>query len=424
MISGLSGFSSGTTSTRTVEKRGNTVRTRIQLRDHEGNDRGSISITKTEKSGSGKKKRFPYNHKEISAQLMRTKTPGEASRVAARARRRVAQLMRSKKNSEYDEAEIEAALLHAEQMERVARKRRRNLEVEEQAERGIKRTEIEEMLEGEEDAQGSRQLMVCSVTVEKKKSPEVTDEDIDNWFSNSVIAGNSISLGYEYYLDELQDSFMSDTVHLSASCYSILNDSKEVSGNSLHPVLDGVKRKISDHVRFLTPDKVFLCFGMNDLNIYGPAGAAEQYGAFMDELHNAAPDAQIYVFSMTPVKYSSGNLTPAGITEFNDMVRKYTKKNDYASYIDFYSGMVDDWGFLKGQYCSDGFCHLTNSAYNYWSEVLKDYATQQIIREIKAEDAVDTYVESKDASQLNKAKKQVSKLANAALRSSLETKLG
>lgn len=155
MIRGLSGFSVGTTSTRTVEKRGNTVKTRIQLRDHEGNDRGSISITKTEKSGPGKKKRFPYNHKEISAQLMQTKTPGEASRVAARARRRVAQLMRSKKNSEYDEAEIEAALLHAEQMERVAQKRRRNLEVEEQAERGIERTETEEMLEGEEEAQGT-----------------------------------------------------------------------------------------------------------------------------------------------------------------------------------------------------------------------------------------------------------------------------
>ena len=155
MIRGLSGFSVGTTNTRTVEKRGNTVKTRIQLRDHEGNDRGSISITKTEKSGPGKKKRFPYNHKEISAQLMQTKTPGEASRVAARARRRVAQLMRSKKNSEYDEAEIEAALLHAEQMERVAQKRRRNLEVEEQAERGIERTETEEMLEGEEEAQGT-----------------------------------------------------------------------------------------------------------------------------------------------------------------------------------------------------------------------------------------------------------------------------
>ena len=142
-------------STRTVEKRGNTVRTRIQLRDHEGNDRGSISITKTEKTGAGKKKRFPYNHKEISAQLMRTKTPGEASRVAARARRRVAQLLRSKKNSEYDEAEIEAALLHAEQMERVAQKRRRNLEVEEQAERGIEQTETEEMLKGEEEAQSA-----------------------------------------------------------------------------------------------------------------------------------------------------------------------------------------------------------------------------------------------------------------------------
>ena len=152
---GLTGLVTNSMSTRTVEKRGNTVRTRIQLRDHEGNDRGSVSITKTEKSGPGKKKRFPYNHKEISAQLMRTKTPTEASLVAARARRRVAQFLRSKKNSEYDEAEIEAALLHAEAMERVALKRKKNLEVEEQAERGIERSEVEEMTEGEEEVQSA-----------------------------------------------------------------------------------------------------------------------------------------------------------------------------------------------------------------------------------------------------------------------------
>ena len=180
---GLTGLVTNSMSTRTVEKRGNTVRTRIQLRDHEGNDRGSISITKTEKSGSGKKKRFPYNHKEISALLCRTKTPGEASRVAARARRRVAQLMRSKKNSEYDEAEIEAALLHAEQMERVAQKRIRNLEVEEQAERGIKRTEIEEMLEGEEEAQGTEDVSGAESGEEASAEDEtlngMSEEDLE-----------------------------------------------------------------------------------------------------------------------------------------------------------------------------------------------------------------------------------------------------
>ena len=114
---------------------------------------------------------------------MRTKTPGEASRVAARARRRVAQLMRSKKNSEYDEAEIEAALLHAEQMERVAQKRIRNLEVEEQAERGIKRTEIEEMLEGEEEAQGTEDVSGAESGEEASAEDEtlngMSEEDLE-----------------------------------------------------------------------------------------------------------------------------------------------------------------------------------------------------------------------------------------------------
>ena len=148
---GLTGLVTNSMSTRTVDKRGNTTRIVIKLRDHDGNDRGTISYTQKTSPGSLKKKRIPYNHKEISAQLMRTKTPGEASRVAGRARRRIAQLLRSKKNSEYDEAEIEAALLHAEQMERVAMKRKKNLEIEERAERGIEQTKAEEMMDGEEE---------------------------------------------------------------------------------------------------------------------------------------------------------------------------------------------------------------------------------------------------------------------------------
>ena len=149
---GLSGLVTNTMSTRTVERHGNTIRTRIEFRDAEGHYRGAISKSEPAKSPAWKKKRFPYNHKEISAQLMRTKTPGEASRVAARARRRVAQLLRSKKNSEYDEAEIEAALLHAEQMERVAVKRKKHLEIEEQAARGIEQTKTEAMMEQEEES--------------------------------------------------------------------------------------------------------------------------------------------------------------------------------------------------------------------------------------------------------------------------------
>ena len=249
MIRGLSGFSVGTTNTRTVEKRGNTVKTRIQLRDHEGNDRGSISITKTEKSGPGKKKRFPYNHKEISAQLMQTKTPGEASRVAARARRRVAQLMRSKKNSEYDEAEIEAALLHAEQMERVAQKRRRNLEVEEQAERGIEQTETEEMLKGEEEAQSAE---CVSGTEGSEGTP--AEEDTLNGMSEEDLEKAMREL--EQTLDEMEK------IEESAEDFAeTMDEMSEALSGDMEPVdLEEMKKKhrADEHRDIIRADMKYL----------------------------------------------------------------------------------------------------------------------------------------------------------------------
>ena len=179
---GLTGLVTNSMSTRTVEKRGNTTRTVIKLRDHEGNDRGTISCTQRVSAGGMKKKRLQYNFKEISAQIMRAKTAGAASQVVSRARRRIGQLLRQKKNSEFDEAEIEAALLHAEQMERVARKRKKNLEIEERAAQGIEQTKTEEMME--EEATGIGEEASASEGAENAESEEellngMSEEDME-----------------------------------------------------------------------------------------------------------------------------------------------------------------------------------------------------------------------------------------------------
>lgn len=154
MIGGISGIVTNNLSTRTTETRGNTTRTVIRMYDHEGRERGTISWSERAGANGAKRKKLPYNFKEISAQLMRTTTSDAASRVCAKARRRIAQLMRQKKNGEYDESEVEAALLHAEQMERVAKKRKRNLQTEERA---ADKIDGKEQIDALEKRNGKRQ---------------------------------------------------------------------------------------------------------------------------------------------------------------------------------------------------------------------------------------------------------------------------
>ena len=79
------------------------------------------------------KKKFNYHFKNISAQIIRSKTSMAAKQVATQATREILKLKREKMSGKYDSEEVEAAILHAESMERVARKKVRHLEEEELA---------------------------------------------------------------------------------------------------------------------------------------------------------------------------------------------------------------------------------------------------------------------------------------------------
>lgn len=130
--SGQGGIMYGATE-RKVIKNGNRVTTRTILRRADGSYAGAISVTK---SVPKKTKRLNYNFKEISAMILQTKTSGSARQVAGRARGKVALLKQRLKCGEYDDKELEAAIIHAEKMERIARKRMRHLQEEEMAKRG------------------------------------------------------------------------------------------------------------------------------------------------------------------------------------------------------------------------------------------------------------------------------------------------
>lgn len=137
------------TCTRTVEKRGNKIRTRIELKHADGTSAGSISISKTDRK---KLKKLQYNFKYISSRILQTRTSGSASRVLTSARSKVAMLKRKQQSGEYDDQELRHAIVHAEAITRVAKKRMKHLREEENAKRqgGPCEAELEDRQENEE----------------------------------------------------------------------------------------------------------------------------------------------------------------------------------------------------------------------------------------------------------------------------------
>ncbi len=85
------------------------------------------------KDVSGKLKKLKYHYKDISSKIMRSKTLAMARQVVSQAKREVLRLKREKQSGKYDSEEIDAAIVHAKAMERIARKKVKHLEEEEMA---------------------------------------------------------------------------------------------------------------------------------------------------------------------------------------------------------------------------------------------------------------------------------------------------
>lgn len=106
---------------------------RIVFKDANGMEVGSMSIRKSSKK---KTKKLQYNYKEISARILQTQNSGSAREVLILAKGRLALLRQKAKGGEYDDRELQAAIEHAEKMERTARKKMRHLQEEERAAHG------------------------------------------------------------------------------------------------------------------------------------------------------------------------------------------------------------------------------------------------------------------------------------------------
>lgn len=148
---------------------GRTTTTRITFHDATGKVVGSMTMTKSAKK---KPKRLQYNMKEISVQIMRAKTSGNARKVASKARSKVALLRQKLATEEYDSRELQSALTHALKMAKIAKKRMKHLQQEEQIKQKGSSTyldteEMEEELEFDESIHMQQDLKLKKEDLKK-----------------------------------------------------------------------------------------------------------------------------------------------------------------------------------------------------------------------------------------------------------------
>lgn len=204
-----------------------------RIKDLNGNTVATISVSSPKK---GKKKRLQYSFKSISNQIMQAKTPNTAKMVATKARGKVAMLQRNIDNDDYDETELRHAITHAKKMLRIAKKKMRHLEEEQEAKQQ-KTTQIED------DGDG-----VPELPDEEEREQEQQEEELNQMMDEYQDLMSDLMAEFtqqtmeqmmeEAQLQELADAFMGDVQQADLSPEDLDKLKKKHRSDELREIME------------------------------------------------------------------------------------------------------------------------------------------------------------------------------------------
>ena len=179
-------------------------------------------------------KKLKYQFKNISSKILRSKTSQAAKQAAGQARREIMRLKRQKQNSDSDSEEIDAAIAHAQAMERVAKKKAKHLEEEEmvKAAGGICQGDriSEEETKDAQDAESENARNAEEMSVESSEDEMSRDLSAYEYAGNEAYAGDSydisdyIDLGMDAFYEQAGE-FMSEMSDFTSEMIQEMSDS-------------------------------------------------------------------------------------------------------------------------------------------------------------------------------------------------------
>ncbi len=194
------------------------------------------------------------------------------------------------------------------------------------------------------------------------------------YFDDAVFVGDSISEGLKFY--EAANDKLGKAQFLTAVSLSATNALWNVSDRSKHPRLNGQKMKLEQSVPLTGAKKVYIMLGMNDITSVGVDRSAANFETLCGKILAAAPNAQLYVQSVTPranVQAADiGVLNNASITRYNQKLAALCLKHGWY-FVNVAEDLFDSSGYLKTAYCSDpnGMgMHFTFSGCAAWVDYL------------------------------------------------------
>ncbi|MBQ7535704.1 MAG: hypothetical protein IJT43_08810 [Stomatobaculum sp.] len=212
---------------------------------------------------------------------------------------------------------------------------------------------------------------------------EVSDAEIDAFYADSVMVGDSVMLGFRNYTMRTSDPFLKSIGILCAGSFSVHESFDPVSSSSVHPIYQGAQRPVWESIAMMSRKHVFLFFGLNDIAL--DDSTPQLYQKLVANIKAAYPEAQINIISMTYTAAGAGKkrLNNDNIRKFNAEMKKMAAENGWG-FVDMANPLSDGSGNLAPAYCSDKYVHQTPAAYQVWVQVLRQFA-REILQYTEAE---------------------------------------
>ena len=173
-------------------------------------------------------KKLKYQFKSISSKILRSKTSQAAKQAAGQARREIMRLKRQKQNSDSDSEEIDAAIAHAQAMERVAKKKAKHLEEEEmmKAAGGICQGDriSEEETKDAQDAESENARNAEEMSAEDSANEVSGDFSAYEYAGDSYDISDYVDLGMDEFYAQAGD-FMSEMSDFTSEMMQEMSDS-------------------------------------------------------------------------------------------------------------------------------------------------------------------------------------------------------
>lgn len=190
----------------------------------------------------------------------------------------------------------------------------------------------------------------------------------DDYFYDALFIGNSRTVGLSLYGSMPEETTFYATVGMNI--YDLLTSTAQI------PPEEGPEQSFTSVLNGKQYGKIYIMLGINDLGTGTSESFAEYYKTVIDTIHQAQPNAIIYIQSIINIsaeRDAQGDaISNANINEKNALLEQLAN-NDYIYYLNVNEVLIDSNGFLNADYTSDGV-HLGGGSLSLWEDYLYSHA--------------------------------------------------